>query len=325
MTSFSVHLFLHYKHALPAFFSGIEQQVDRGIKEREAFDQKVSQLEAEHLHCLEAEKSKFDSEKSILLQDFETKFSSLERRYLTEQNEKLQQLNESKNAEFEKQLHAEKMRLENAFNVEKHELNLQFNEKLHVEKMERDKELYKLQQEHQSLFVEKAVVDDIREEIKLEQGRVFEQNLAQEKQKLELTSEQRVRDEQHRLELDFQTRVRLEKQKLEEEMNQRNLLVKEQLQRELLEKTQMIEQQKQSEGEQVLRTEKIRMENAFEAEKHRMELLFNENLHKQRLEKDKDIPRKKCFTVRILQVLHDKFALHDRENLPCKLPKGKHS
>ncbi len=38
-----------------------------------------------------------------------------------------------------------------------------------------------------------------------------------------------------------------------------------------------------------------------------------------------DIVRKKCFTVRILQVLHHKFVLHDRENLPCKVPKGKHS
>ncbi len=37
------------------------------------------------------------------------------------------------------------------------------------------------------------------------------------------------------------------------------------------------------------------------------------------------IMRKKCFTVRILEVLHHRFVLHDRENLPCKVPKGKHS
>ncbi len=40
---------------------------------------------------------------------------------------------------------------------------------------------------------------------------------------------------------------------------------------------------------------------------------------------DLDIAQKKCFTVSILQVLHHKFVLHDRENLPCKVPKGKHS
>ncbi len=37
------------------------------------------------------------------------------------------------------------------------------------------------------------------------------------------------------------------------------------------------------------------------------------------------ITGKKCFTVRILQLLHHKFVSHDRENLPCKLPKGKQS